>query len=174
MLLRQVSIFIATYFLREKFSRPQNNWISDSTKALTYSAITNMFITKFSVLLKKSIVVIPLVVLGTVLGVFCYLDLMNVVDNGVKQFAPSFLINLAVTILSFSGAVYMLKSPKDSEVSNEEAASNERGTDPLQTAGIQIQENLAFFKRGFAQAFEKSAESLNLNSVGTSNEKSHD
>ncbi len=174
MLLRQVSIFIATYFLREKFSRPQNNWISDSTKALTYSAITNMFITKFSVLLKKSIVVIPLVVLGTVLGVFCYLDLMNVVDNGVKQFAPSFLINLAVTILSFSGAVYMLKSPKDSEVSDDEAASTERGTDPLQTAGIQIQENLAFFKRGFAQAFEKSAESLNLNSVGTSNEKSHD
>ena len=124
--------------------------------------------------------VIPLVVLGTVLGVLCYIDLMNVVDHGVKQFAPSFLINLAVTILSFAGAVYVLKAPKDSAVSNSEAASAEHPADPLQTAGLQIQENFAFFKRGFAQAFEKSSDGLNsdanfnANSVGTSNEKFHD
>ncbi len=172
MILRQLSIFIATYFLREKFSRPQNNWISDSAKALTYSAVTNMFINKLSVLLKKSVVVIPLVVLGTVLGVFCYLDLMNVVDYGVKKFAPSFLINLVVTILSFLGAIYVLKTPKDSEVSNAETGSTEDGADPLQTAGLQIQENFAFFKRGFAQAFEKPSD--DLKALGNSNPKSHD
>ena len=155
MILRQLSIFIATYFLREKFSQSQGSWIGESTKALTYTAITNMFINKLTVLLSKSVVVIPLVVLGTVLGVLCYIDLMTVVDHGVKQFAPSFLINLAVTIISFSGAVYVLKSAKASEVSGEEAASTEHGADPIQTVGIQLQENLAFFKRGFAQGFEK-------------------
>lgn len=155
MLLRQISLFLASYFLREKFSRPQTNWISDSTKAVTYSAITNMFINKLSTLLKKSVVVIPLVVLGTVLGVLCYLDLMNVVDNGVKQFAPSFVINLVMTILSFSGALYVLRSAKDSEMKDETSSGSDQGADALQTAGLQIQENVAFFKRGFAQAFEK-------------------
>ena len=155
MFLRQLSFFIATYFLREQSTRLQNNLISDSAKALTYSVLTNMFIKKLNVLLKKSVVVIPLVVLGTVLGVFCYLELMNFFDNSVNQFAPSFSINLALTILSFSVALYVLRSPKNSDLSTESEVSRELGADPNQTACLQIQENLAFFKRGFFQAFEK-------------------
>ena len=155
MLLKQISFFIATYFLREKMSRPPTNWISDSTKAITYTAITSMFITKFSSLLKKSVIVIPLVVFGTVLSVLCYLDLMDVVDNGVKQFAPSFVINLIVTVVSFSAAIYVLKSSSETDPAGVEVSNTDVVLDPLQNAGTQIQENISFFKRGFAQGFEK-------------------
>jgi hypothetical protein len=157
MIIRQLSIFIATYFLREKFSQAQSGWIGES--------ITNMFINKLSLLLSKSVVVIPLVVLGTVLGVFCYIDLMTIVDHGAKNFAPSFLINLAVAIISFSGAVYALRSAKVSEVSDEDTTSIEYSADPIHVAGVQLLENFAFFKRGFAQGFDTASNSTPSRSV---------
>lgn len=156
MILKQISFFLASYFLREKMSRPQSNWISDSTKALTYSAITSAFLNKFSALLKKSIVVIPLVVFGTVLGIICYLDLMEAVDHGVKKFAPSFLINLTMTVLSFGISYWVLKSSrKEGEDSLTLVDKTAVVTDPLQNVGLQIQENIDFFKRGFEQGLKK-------------------
>jgi hypothetical protein len=154
MILKQIAFFLFTNFLRDRAS--STNWIADSTKAITYTAVTGMFLTKLSALLKKSIVVIPLSIFGSVLMVLCYSDLMSWVDGKINQIQPSFVINLIGVIVCFTVAYFALNSSdaKDEEPAGE-ASRIVESEQPLQTVGVQVQENISFFKRGFAQAFEK-------------------
>ncbi len=156
MILKQVLTFLATYLLRERFSPARTNWIGDSTKAIGYTALTTMVLVKLNALLKKSVIVIPLTVLGTVLVIVSYMDLMNIVDNGVEKLEPSFFINLVIAVVCFAVSVYVLHYVKDKHQETSETELTDSDTDPIQSAKFHVQENLEAFKRGFSQGYEKS------------------
>lgn len=143
MILRQFLFFLAAYFFREKMGAPSGNWFSDSSKALTYSTITTVFINKLNILLRKSILVIPLTVFASVLGLFCYIDLMSYIDSG-SNLAPSFYINLVFTLICFVGVFFVMKDSKETKVA-----------EPISDIGSQVTESFTFFKRGFEQGLNK-------------------